>query len=110
MYPVIASVAQQSFNSGSTSWRLLRHFVPRNDELIRGSLILKMASFSQPRPRVADLLQYLNVLLQDIVATRATGLNNRVETNNPVQHEAPAPAPDTTDCIQQPAVPDSLKS
>ena len=36
--PVIASVARQSHAMESVSWRLPRHFVPRNDELIRGSL------------------------------------------------------------------------
>ena len=37
--PVIASTAKQSHDSESITWRLLRHFVPRNDGLIRGSLI-----------------------------------------------------------------------
>ena len=36
--PVIASAAKQSHAMESVGWRLLRHCVPRNDELIRGSL------------------------------------------------------------------------
>jgi len=36
--PVIVSVARQSRTMESVGWRLPRHFVPRNDELIRGSL------------------------------------------------------------------------
>ena len=38
MYVVIASVARQSHAMESITWRLPRNFVPRNDELIRGSL------------------------------------------------------------------------
>ena len=36
---VIASAARQSQAMESVTWRLPRHFVPRNDELIRGSFI-----------------------------------------------------------------------
>jgi hypothetical protein len=37
---VIASEARQSHSAKSVAWRLLRHCVPRNDELIRASLAL----------------------------------------------------------------------
>ena len=37
---VIASEARQSQAMESIGWRLPRHFVPRKDELIRGSLVV----------------------------------------------------------------------
>ncbi len=38
--PVIASVARQSRDVASAGWRLPRRYAPRNDDLIRGSLVV----------------------------------------------------------------------
>ena len=43
---VIASGAWQSHDCESITWRLLRHFVPRNDGLIRGSLDISCHSIT----------------------------------------------------------------
>jgi len=52
--PVIASVARQSHTLESVSWRLPRHFVPRNDGLIQRfpGIFIEQAQSSLPQEQL----------------------------------------------------------
>ena len=58
---VIASVARQSHAMESMTWRLPRHFVPRNDELIRVSLIFITTHNARKAIPESDLSVYLDL-------------------------------------------------